>query len=346
MRARAVIGANFGDEGKGLVTDYLCATQGADVVVRFNGGVNAGHTVVTPDGRRHVFSHFGSGTLAGVPTFLSQFFVCNPIIFLTEVQEIIDLGVSTVVWAHPDCLVTTFADIIINQELERKKGDKRHGSTGYGINETMNRSKIPHLKITMSDIWNRVDLRDKLKEICTKFAEFRTGRPLSNYEEGIEKFIQCCDQMGELVTHGGIGMFKDPIFEGAQGLLLDMDNKEHFPHVTHSKTGLHNVRVLSELGGYSTIEAYYVTRSYLTRHGAGRLPGESSALNFRDETNAPNEFQGTLRFAALDVASLFERIRDDCKNDVQKIVVTHHDQFKSPFTPDIMFNGPTRENVV
>lgn len=53
MRARVVIGANFGDEGKGLVTDYLCASEGAGMVVRFNGGAQAGHTVVTPDGRRH-----------------------------------------------------------------------------------------------------------------------------------------------------------------------------------------------------------------------------------------------------------------------------------------------------
>jgi adenylosuccinate synthase len=60
MRARAVIGANFGDEGKGLITDYLCATQGAGMVVRFNGGAQAGHTVVTPDWRRHVASRRSS----------------------------------------------------------------------------------------------------------------------------------------------------------------------------------------------------------------------------------------------------------------------------------------------
>lgn len=87
MRARAVIGASFGDEGKGLVTDYLCAIQGAGIVVRFNGGAQAGHTVVTPDGLRHVHHHFGSGTLWGTPTFLSQFFIVNPIAFLAELLE-------------------------------------------------------------------------------------------------------------------------------------------------------------------------------------------------------------------------------------------------------------------
>ena len=94
MIARIVIGANFGDEGKGLVTDYLCS-QGAGVVVRFNGGAQAGHTVVTPEGERHVFRHFGSGTFLGVPTFLSQFFVCNPILFFEERKQLIDLGALT-----------------------------------------------------------------------------------------------------------------------------------------------------------------------------------------------------------------------------------------------------------
>src|SRR6266436_2186871 len=111
MRARAVIGANFGDEGKGLVTDYLCATQGAGMVVRYNGGAQAGHTVVPPDRKyRHVFHHFGSGTMCGVPTFLSQFFVCNPLACMYEANELLALGVNPVLYAHPNCLVTTFAD--------------------------------------------------------------------------------------------------------------------------------------------------------------------------------------------------------------------------------------------
>ena len=63
---------------------------------------------------------------------------------------------------------------------------------------------------------------------------------------------------------------QDPAFEGAQGLCLDMDNKEAWPHVTHSKTGMHNVRQLWK----GEFETYYVSRTYFTRHGAGPLPGE------------------------------------------------------------------------
>lgn len=135
-RARVVIGANFGDEGKGAVTDHLCATEGAGVVIRFNGGAQAAHTVVTPDGRRHVFSHFGSGALADVPTFLSQFFICNPIAFLRERKSLVALRANVDIYAHPDCIVSTFADMWINQELEKSRGSYRHGSCGYGINET------------------------------------------------------------------------------------------------------------------------------------------------------------------------------------------------------------------
>src|SRR3954469_646850 len=99
--ARVVIGANFGDEGKGLLTDYYAALAGEEgypvraYVIRFNGGAQAGHTVVTPgEGKRHIFSHFGSGALAGATTFLSRFFVVNPIFFRNECKALNLGGVS------------------------------------------------------------------------------------------------------------------------------------------------------------------------------------------------------------------------------------------------------------
>ncbi len=73
----AVIGAGYGDEGKGLMTDYFSSQYDDAVVIRSNGGAQAGHTVVTPEGQRHVFSHFGSGTFNGSPTFLSRHFVAQ-----------------------------------------------------------------------------------------------------------------------------------------------------------------------------------------------------------------------------------------------------------------------------
>lgn len=344
MIARIVIGANFGDEGKGLMTDYLCA-QGAGVVVRFNGGAQAGHTVVTPSGQRHVFRHFGSGSLLNIPTFLSQFFVCNPILFFEELKQLDALGFNPTVYAHPDCLVTTLPDMLINQYIENKRADKRHGSCGIGFHETISRSKVNELKITMSDLWNGgTRLESQLAEICDKYSRFRTGQKV-DAPGAIEAFIKCCHQFADCVNPLGIGQCKDLIFEGAQGLLLDQNRKEFFPHVTHSNTGMKNVEVLCAQAGITTKEIYYVSRTYLTRHGAGPLPGDDASLNYADETNQPNAFQGTLRFAPLDYNSLRARCKLDAGSNAHNLVLTHCDQFDSPGSADLYCDHPTREGV-
>jgi len=345
MRARAVIGANFGDEGKGLVTDFLCATDGADVVVRFNGGAQAGHTVVTPDGRRHVFGHFGSGSFVGVPTYLSEFFICNPIMFYSELEEL-EPFVPPPVYASPKCLVSTFVDMIVNQRKEDARGDKRHGSVGLGVHETIVRSEVPHLSITMADLWNGVNLEPILVELSTKYAQYRTGSSIEDYEPMIEKFIDGCELFAEDVAPLGIAQCKDPVFEGSQGLLLDMDNKEFFPHVTHSNTGLKNVRTLCAQAGIDKIDAYYVSRTYMTRHGVGPLPGENSSMSFKDETNVLHKYQGALRFAPL-VAGWQNRCMEDSKGAVDGgyLVLTHCDQLEPVDQVDLYVNGPTREHV-
>ncbi len=343
-RARIVIGASFGDEGKGIVTDYL-SSQGAGVVVRFNGGAQAGHTVLTPDGERHVFHHFGSGSLLEVPTFLSQFFVCNPILFFDELKQLQHLGFRPQVFAHPDCLITTFMDMLINQQLEQSRGNNRHGSCGVGFHETINRSKVKELKITMGDLWNGSPrLEQQLSEICTKYAKFRIGKELHE-PDVIPMFMECCKQFAEYVAPAGIGQCQEPVFEGAQGLLLDQNNKEFFPHLTHSNTGMKNVEVLCEQGGFDHKEIYYVSRTYLTRHGAGPLPGEDDELSYPDETNQPNPFQGSLRFAKLDTESLLKRCQEDAGKNPFKLVLTHSDQEEPKCDADLYSYGPSRESV-
>lgn len=344
MIARVVIGANFGDEGKGLITDFLCA-QGAGIVVRFNGGAQAGHTVATKDKERHVFHHFGSGSLCDVPTFLSEFFVCNPILFFKELEQLRALGFHPDVYAHPDCLVTTFMDMLINQTIENRRGDKRHGSCGIGFHETMNRSKVSELKITMSDLWNGSKrLESQMAEICDKYAKFRTGKSF-NDPMAIEAFLGCCKQFANYVQPLGMAQCKDPVFEGAQGLLLDQNNKQFFPHVTHSNTGMTNVEVLCAQAGIDRKEIYYVSRTYLTRHGAGPLPGEDTSMSFDDDTNHANQFQGQLRFAPLDASALRARCKADAGSNPFKIALTHCDQLTAPCEADLYSDGPTRECV-
>ena len=346
MRGRVVIGANFGDEGKGLMTDYLCQTQGAGMVVRFNGGAQAGHTVVRPDGKRHVFQHVGSGAFCGVPTYLSQYFVVNPICFYREMGELSALGLNPTIYAHPDCIITTFADMMINQHKEQARGDKRHGSVGLGINETINRSSMPELKITMADLWNdSKSLERKLTEICGKYAEFRIGKAIEKPEKMIESFIAGCKALAEDIHPLGIAQCKEPVFEGAQGLLLDQNNKEFYPHLTRSNTGMQNVRALCHLAGITDTEAYYVSRTYLTRHGAGPLPGEDVNMKYEDNTNIPHEYQGTLRFAPLDVKALRDRCAKDYGDSNYKLVLTHRDQLPTTARADLFSYGPTYEDV-
>lgn len=314
------------------------------MVVRFSGGANAGHTVVTPEGERHVFRHFGSGSLLEVPTFLSQFFVCNPILFFRERDELIRLGFHPEVYAHPDCLITTFADMIINQVKEEKRGVKRHGSCGVGVHETIQRSQAKELRITMGDLWNGSrQLEAQLVEICGKYSEFRTGAKC-DFDRAIPTFLEGCQQFAQCVNPLGIGQCPDPIFEGSQGLLLDQGNKEFFPHVTHAHTGMTNVEILCAQAGITEKEIYYVSRTYLTRHGAGRLPGEDPAMSFRDDTNQVNQFQGKLRFAPLDFR-LGARCAADAGSNPWKLVLTHCDQLTTTREADHYSYGPTRDDL-
>jgi adenylosuccinate synthase len=341
MKARVVIGANFGDEGKGLAVDWLCS-QSADWVVRFNGGANAGHTVTTPEGDRHVFRHFGSGTLLGVPTYLSQFFVCNPILFFEELKQLSRLGIDPVVAAHPDCLITTHVDMLINQEREKKRGEKRHGSCGVGLHETMQRSRVDGLKITLGDLWHGSGIRDRLREIGERWSSFRVGKSFAK-DEVVEMFAECAISFAERVHPMGMGQIKDPVFEGSQGLLLSQDNAEYAPHLTHSYTGSRNARVLCAQAKIDP-EFYYISRTYLTRHGAGHLPGEDPSLRYQDNTNGENPWQGTLRFAPLD-HGLRERIARDAGSSPYKLVLTHCDQLPGDGA-DFYSHGPTREAIL
>lgn len=344
-RARVVIGANFGDEGKGLVTDYLCAREGAGMVVRFNGGAQAGHTVVTPDGQRHVFGHFGAGAFLHVPTFLSQFFTVNPLLFFKELEALQALGLAPVAYAHPNCLVTTFADMAINQRIEDKRGGKRHGSVGVGVNETWERSQLPALKITMADLWNGASLEPRLAEICGKYATFRSGAPIQDPGAMITAYIKACEMLAQAIHPLGIAQCEDPVFEGAQGLLLDQDNKEFFPHVTRSSTGMKNVRTLCAQAGIDNVETYYVSRTYLTRHGAGPLPGERADLVYADDTNTPHPYQGQLRFAPLDMDAMQARCRDDNSGQPFRLVLTHCDQHDLTASAALRSFGPRRLDV-
>jgi adenylosuccinate synthase len=357
MKAYAVIGANYGDEGKGLMTDYLCARHGAEVVVRFNGGAQAGHTVVTPDGRRHVFSHCGSGTYAGAQTYLSQFFVCNPILFHRELSL---LGCAPRVVVHPQCFITTPFDMLINQRIEEKRGADRHGSCGVGFNETIVR-ELAGFSLTAKEL-GFSNFRYRLRQIASYYFPRRLAElDLEPFDQALidavtSDFIDSVAVFKEKTTLAHASYFhgRRTVFEGAQGLLLDQNNMVDFPHLTRSNTGIKNVLALCQEMRIDALEAIYVTRSYLTRHGAGPFPVDGIGP-LPDDTNLPHPFQGCLRFGKLDAAALLGRVSQDCLNPSLRlsvgIAVTHCDQVPMPKTLNDsglithIASGPTRQEV-
>jgi adenylosuccinate synthase len=328
--AHAVIGANFGDEGKGLATDALAAhltLRGADpVVVRSNGGAQAGHTVQTR-GRRHVFHHVGSGAFTGARTHLSRFFVAHPMLLLRELEELRGLLPATPeISIDPRAPVTTPWDVFLNQAAEAARGADRHGSCGVGFGETLVRSERGH-PLSVADL-GAPDLADRLVGIRDGFAahrlgelgladlaEVRSNRDLLWSDGLLERFVQEARLFAGLVpTRPDAELGSDTLlFEGAQGLMLDMDLGV-MPHLTRSNTGIRNMVLIAEEAGIEEIRPLYMTRAYMTRHGAGPLLHEASDLpwaDIRDPTNRPNAWQGTLRLAPLDLDETARFIRRD-----------------------------------
>lgn len=327
-QAHVVIGSNFGDEGKGLMTDFFTRQFGGEgvLVARFNGGAQAGHTVVDPDGRRHVFSHFGAGSFAGADTLLTRHFIANPILFRKEREELREKGVAPKVVVDPRALLTTPYDMLINEMIETARGASRHGSVGLGINETVTRSEHNsfHLPISLAvtdlslvearlrmirDLW----VPERVVALGIE-AEFEKRKDLltsdlliENWLILLEDFLLGVEVLRDVDT---LRDYENVVFEGAQGLLLDQE-RGTFPHVTRSNTGIKNVvEILRELPPIH-LGVTYATRAYMTRHGAGPLAGELPGKPFPgvyDLTNVPHEFQGALRYALLDVDSLRERV--------------------------------------
>ncbi|AKN31198.1 adenylosuccinate synthase [Clostridium carboxidivorans P7] len=330
---KVVIGANFGDEGKGLMTDYLSSTLNNGIVVRFNGGAQAGHTVVTPNGDRHVFGHFGSGSFLGLPTYLSRFFVVNPITYIKELNSLKSKNVKSVIFMDKDCYVTTPYDMMINQIAEMFRGRNKHGSCGLGFNETIQRSISKNcFKLTVKDLKNETLVRKVLKNIKDLYLEKRLMElgvdnvpdmflDIISSKEIVENYLLDIKNMINTITITNLKMldsYDSVLFEGAQGLLLDQ-NHEFFPHVTRSNTGMKNVSKLIKEAGYSmeNTEIVYATRAYMTRHGVGPFPTELEAKPYEkieDLTNVPNPYQDTLRFGLLDLDLLAKTIQNDLLN--------------------------------
>ena len=314
---KIVIGANFGDCGKGLMTDYFSQKPNS-IVVCSNGGAQRGHTVTTPDGIRHVFHHFGSGTFNHASTYLSEDFIVNPIIFKQEYDELMKLGYIPNAYINQNCMLTTPFDMMANQIIEENRGKNKHGSCGLGIFETIKRYKAgitdvdDHIReyyleqferenIILTDEWSRIFLDNGIFEHFLDDWDFMNNHSLA------------------ISDNYFLNQFDNIVFEAAQGLLLDQNNTEYFPHLTPSNTGIKNPKRIIENVEWNeeiNIETCYVSRTYLTRHGTGKFPSECDKNQINkyifDKTNIPNPFQDTLRYGTLDLGELYSR----CSKDV------------------------------
>lgn len=348
MKAKVVIGANFGDEGKGVITDYLCSRSESKwpikLGVRFNGSAQAGHTVVrNPDlnshvfgdggSYKHVFHHYSSGSFNGALTYLSKFFLVHPMLFRREYEELRTKFIVDTLYVDGKCNIVTPYDVLINQAYEKSLGDSRFGSTGTGVSEAVIRSKTYEDSLIVADIaGSTFDFAQKLEYIRGEYMDKRLknlgislsveGNYLRYSSELLTNFIKDSHfflSNSEIIDQKEIlNRYEDVVFEGAQGLLLDYVNGT-WPHVTHSRTGITNVLQLCEESNIEELEAVYVTRPYITRHGAGPLDFEIPPIG-KDETNVPHEYQGTLRYGILDVGHLGDRINKDLRQAINSKV--------------------------
>lgn len=332
VSVKVVIGANYGDEGKGLVTNYLSRDCGKCLNVLYNGGPQRGHTVQTKENGRHVFHHFGSGTFSGADTYFDENFLINPMCYVEEKNDLsYKFRINPKCFISPNVKVTTPYDMIINQIIETSRGESRHGSCGFGIWETQVRYQkgFGMSFANMSKMTNK-SLRIYLEEIqndylCERLSEYGIIEIPSKYENIIKNgnalIEHYIDDFRKMQSKSETIDFKElvsdydtVVFEGGQGLALDEKNIEMWPNVTASDT-TSRVPILRTKGISCDVEIFYVTRSYFTRHGAGKFPSECSKdlINpeIQDYTNIDNDFQGSIRYGRFDKKEFLNRVMED-----------------------------------
>lgn len=320
-RYASLIGLGFGDCGKGLFTDALCRRLGAHTVVRYNGGAQAGHNVVLPDGRHHTFSQFGAASFnAGVATVLAGPVVVHPTALAVEARVLREAGVHDA-WSRlmidGRCRVTTPYHQAAGRLREWQRGVQAHGSCGVGVGETVRLGlQRPELALRYADLRHPARAREHLHAIrqalaaefdATRFqatpGQAEEMRALAD-EHLADRWLAAVQPVLEQASPQDAAAIAERLsqpgtvlFEGAQGLLLDEWHGFH-PHTTWSSVGPAAVEaVLTDLGLHAPVQHHGLLRSYLTRHGAGPLPTHDPALDARcpEPHNTGEGWQGAFR---------------------------------------------------
>lgn len=352
MRCSIVLGVGFGDEGKGRTVSYLTSLSESPLVVRFSGGHQAGHTVMH-EGNKHIFSHFGSGTLQGHPTYWSKFCTVYPVGLINEWNALKNLKVNPLIKIDPLCPVTTPYDILFNRYLENKNN---HGSCGVGVGTTIERHEN-YYKLYFMDLFNDKILKIKLSSVFDYYNKiapsFTETINLLELQARLDRFHQSVD----VIRKNKIGMDEITscdhiIFEGSQGILLDQDFG-FFPNVTRAKTDMTNVyEIIKDMKlkkGIPQINKYYVSRLYQTRHGNGYMSDERelNLHNNEQEINKFNSSQGHFRTGYLDLDLLKYSIEissiNQRPNVSNNLVLTCLDQVEDKENINVIYEGQIKK---
>jgi adenylosuccinate synthase len=305
-----VVGLGFGDEGKGTIVDFLARARAASTVVRFSGGPQAGHNVVTADGRWHCFAQLGAGSFAGARTHLAPGMAVELEALAVERATFASKGGAAFagkggdarVTIDPACTLVTPMHKLVNQLRELAAP---RGTCGMGVGEAV-RWREAGLALTVGDLARdgRVELERLIEHA---FAIADAGLVTSNAAREVYDYFRArCDARTLIDRYRAIlddvaieraPIAADAIFEGAQGALLDR-TRGFIPHVTQARTTAHDALVLAP--GARVIG---VLRAYHHRHGLGPLVTEDAALALPDRYNATNRWQGTFRVGHLDLVA-------------------------------------------
>ncbi|MGB8003320.1 MAG: adenylosuccinate synthetase, partial [Gaiellaceae bacterium] len=241
MPATVIVGAQWGDEGKGKIVDLLA--QDSDLVCRYQGGPNAGHTIVV-DGDTYKIRQVPSGVLRGKTCVIGAGCVVDPEVFLTEVDELESRGVSAAdVHLSGEAHVIMPWHVAIDQASERRLGKLQIGTTRRGIGPCY-ADKAARLGIRIQDLLEPKILRQKIEVALTEknvWLERVYGVPaleleklaakLESLAQRIRPYVSDTSLLVDRALHEG----REVLLEGAQGTLLDLDHGT-YPFVTSSNT--------------------------------------------------------------------------------------------------------------
>ena len=281
-----VLGSQWGDEGKGKIVDLLM--QKAHVAVRFQGGHNAGHTLMI-DGQKTILRLIPSGILhAHVVCLIGNGVVLSPTALLEEMEELKTRGVPVFQQLRISyaCTLILPYHVALDRAREQAKGKSAIGTTGRGIGPAYE-DKVARRAIRFGDLFNEKYLSEKLEEVLDyhNFVlqqyhqhEAIEYRPLLDQLLKIAPPLKplCTDVSASLATYRQAG--KNILFEGAQGTLLDVDHGT-YPYVTSSNTVAGAASVGSGFGPRYLHSVLGITKAYTTRVGGGPFPTE-----LQDET--------------------------------------------------------------